>query len=95
MQDEESGEKRILDLPRNTTAVAVRAASNTPLPESGMEQWDSMNLISASTNHLFGLMKGLNPKDPSEIMTACECAKGIQGMMRLQLDAWKCKKGMK
>lgn len=95
MRNDEDGDETIPTLPVRGTSVAVRAQSNTPLQESETVQWDSQNLISASTEHLYGLMIGLNPTDPGEVMTATEVAKQIQSLMRLQLDAYKIRKGIK
>jgi hypothetical protein len=94
VQRDDNGDEIIPVLPVRQTNVTVRAQSNMPSQESETVQWDSQNLISASTEHLYGLMIGLEESE-THAMTAVELAKGIQGLMRLQLDAYKVRKGLK
>ncbi len=94
LRDDDSGDEIIPNLPNRQTGVTVRAQSGLPSQESETVQWDSQNLIHASTQHLYGLMIGLDESDASQVMTACEVAKQIQSLMRLQLDAVKVRKGL-
>lgn len=94
MRREEDLDERTPTLPTRETSVTVRAQSDMPSQELETVQWDSQNLISASTEHLYGLMIELE-KSESSVMTAVEVAKGIQSLMRLQLDAWKAINGNK
>lgn len=95
MRSEDSGEEKTLSLPRSETRSTGGLPSLQRLEGQNEVKWDSMNLIDASTKHLYGLMTGLDGKDPSQVMTAVEVAKGIQSLMRLQLDAFRAKQGMK
>lgn len=61
----------------------------------------SMNLLASTATHLHGLMKGLTINDPEatvrlydphKVNAACNCAKQIHNLMRLQLDAVKLMK---
>lgn len=95
MRREEDGEEKTLSLPRSETRSPGNLPSLQRSGEPAEGNWDSTNLIDASTRHLYGLMTGLDGKDPSQVMTAVEVAKGIQSLMRLQLDAFRAKRGDK
>lgn len=64
----------------------------------------SMTLLTATSEHLFSLMKGLSANqpdpeiknfDPDRVRAACECAKNIYSIMRLKLDAIKLREELK
>jgi hypothetical protein len=63
-----------------------------------MVESPSMNLLDASAEHMFGLMKGLHANqpapeirsfDPERVTAACACANTIYKIMRLKLDCIK------
>lgn len=95
MQSEEDGEELTLILPAPSGKKAMLAVSSAPSPTLEEAISESTNLIDDSAKHLFGLMKGLDPKDSSEVMTACEVAKQIQNLARVKLDYIRTMKSLK
>lgn len=95
MNDDDNSEETIPRLPRPDTKEIASRPLSQPLEEPQGERWDSTNLIHASTQHLYGLMLNLNGDEPQNVLVACDVAKAIQNLMRLQLDAFKVRKGIK
>lgn len=89
-------------MPQNTTNldVPVTPQLDCTLPPTTIKLVESasMNLIDDTTQHLFGLMKGLTAnavpadlqKTPTHIAeTAVKCATEIRGLLKLKLDVIK------
>lgn len=64
----------------------------TTLTNTEMVASRSMSLVEKSANHMFKLLKNLDSREAPEINAACNVAKAIQGLLRLQLDAIKLAK---
>lgn len=81
------------------TGEILPASSGLSSPSSDEVNSRSMNLIDDSVRHLHGLLKsvavpqggeGMNVRlDPQKINAACNCAKNIHNLLRLQLDVMK------
>lgn len=82
------------------TVTTPPEASTAPSASVSPDVSQQMSLLGDSARHLHGLMLGLSANqpdpsvklyDPDRVMAACQCAKQITALMRLQLDAAKFK----
>ncbi len=73
--------------PLSQSMTPITTSKNIELVESA-----SMSLLDRSADHMFELMKGLSGGDSADVNAACNCAKNIQSLMRLKLDAMKLQK---
>lgn len=94
-QNADNGDETTQNLPELHTNKLGNGPSN--ISAEGLEpaKWDSTNLISESAKHLYGRMIELDPESETGAMTACELAKNIEKLMRLQLDAFRLQKQLK
>lgn len=92
MRNVKLGEEPIPFLPASSTRSGGIIPSKPALTSFEEAILHSTSLIDDSAKHLFALMKGLNPREPKEVLTACEVAKQIQNLARVKLDFIKAMK---
>ena len=87
------------------TAETLPATSPGSSIKSDVEKSPSLNLLNDSVQHLYGLMKSVSRipateeeanfrMDPQKVNAACNCAKNMHNLMRLQVDVMKMVHGV-
>jgi hypothetical protein len=98
MQTHKYGNSMQTNTEKTTTPNTARSISELPtsintLDNTSSDKSPSTSLIDSSAQHLFDLMKSLEKNKSSTrvetVKAACECAKGIQSLIRLKLDMYR------